>query len=101
MSKLHDELIAEVGTSENVDDNVHSLMNTIADRIDECRGNRVKLSDLSTILREDPKGISVAVQKVTPVPVIKADQEAADRQAKIDADRKAGANTQPRTFQPA
>jgi len=115
MSKLHDELISEVGTSENVDDNMHSLMHTIADRIDACHGNRVKLSDLATILREDPKGVSVAVQKVTPVPVSKVDKETSDRQAKTDkdaadkaaADKKAAdarqwqPNSQPNTLQAA
>ena len=86
MSKLHDDLIAEVGTSENVNDNVHALLNTIADRIDACHGNQVKLSDLATILREDPQAVSVAVQKVTPVPVSRVDQETADRQAQTDKD---------------
>lgn len=97
MSKLHDEFIAEIGSGENVEDNVHSLMNSIADRIDACAGNRVKLSDLSTVLREDPKAVSVAVQKVVVLKPTKiesdqaaADQETADRAAaeKAAADKK-------------
>lgn len=71
MSKLHDELIGEIGPWESVDENVHSLMNAIADRIDACNGNRVRLSDLSTILREDPAAVSAAVQKLAPPPVVK------------------------------
>lgn len=81
MTKLHDDFLAEIGTSANVDDNVHSMLNAIADRIDACAGNRVKLSDLATILREDPKAVSVAVQKVTPVPPTKAEAEASEKAA--------------------
>lgn len=69
MSKLHDEFVAEIGTSESIDGNMHSLMEAIAARIDACKGNRVKLSDLATVLREDPKAVSTAVQKVFVVPV--------------------------------
>ena len=71
MSKLHDELLSEIGPWENVDDNVESLMNAIADRIDACNGNRVKLSDLATILREDPKKVSGAVQTLARPVVVK------------------------------
>lgn len=67
MSKLHDELIGEIGPWENVEDNMTSLLGSIADRIDACNGNRVKLSDLSTILREDPQAVSAAVQKLAPI----------------------------------
>lgn len=102
MSKLHDEFIAGIGTSASVDDNVHAMLNSIADRIDECGGNRVKLSDLATILRENPQAVSVAIQKVTPVPVTKAEAEAAERAAsdKKAADDKAG-TAQPVQLQPA
>lgn len=87
MSKLHDEFVAEIGRSESIDDNMHSLLESIADRIDACKGNRVKLSDLATILREDPKAVSSAVQKVVtvpaePEPVIRTAEEA--RQDEID-----------------
>lgn len=88
MTKLHDDFVAEIGTSANVDDNVHSMLNTIADRIDACGGNRVKLSDLTTILREDPKAVSVAVQKVTPVPATKAEKAEAEAADKAAADKK-------------
>lgn len=99
MSKLHDEFVAEIGTSESVDDNVHSMMHAIADRIDACKANRVKLSDLATILREDPVAVSAAVQKVVefkPTPA----QIAADKAAAAEAERKHQANTQPAHTQP-
>lgn len=73
-SKLHDDLMAEVGPWENVEENVTSLMNAIADRIDACNGNRVKLSDLSTVLRENPKAVSETVLKLAPVHVAPAPQ---------------------------
>lgn len=61
MSKLHDDLINEVEPHENADDAVNALMLGIADRIEGCHGNHVKLSDLCTILREDPVKVSKAV----------------------------------------
>lgn len=70
MSKLHDEFVADIGRSESVDDNVHSLLESIADRIDACNGNRVKLSDLATVLREDHLAVSSAVQTVVTPPVV-------------------------------
>lgn len=67
MSKLHDDLINEVEPCENYEEAINSLMLGIADRIEGCHGNRVKLSDLATILREDPKKVSDAVLANTPV----------------------------------
>lgn len=67
MSKLHDDLINEVESSESVSEGVDSLMRAIADRIEGCNGNRVKLSDLCTILREDPTKVSDALVANTDV----------------------------------
>jgi hypothetical protein len=86
MSKLHDEFVGEIGRSESIDDNVHSLMESIADRIDACKGNKVRLSDLSTVLREDPKAVSVAVQKVVVVKPTKIETDKAEAD-KVTADR--------------
>jgi hypothetical protein len=61
MSKLHDDLINEVESSESVAEGIDSLMRAIADRIEGCNGNHVKLSDLCTILREDTAKVSDAV----------------------------------------
>jgi hypothetical protein len=66
MSKLHDDLINEVEPHENAEDSVNSLLLGIADRIEACHGNAVKLSDLATILREDPPKVSKAVLANTP-----------------------------------
>lgn len=65
MSKLHDDLINEVVASESVAEGVDSLLRGIADRIEGCNGNRVKLSDLCTILREDPAKVSDALVENT------------------------------------
>jgi hypothetical protein len=67
MSKLHDDLINEVESRESVAEGVDSLMRAIADRIEGCNGNRVKLSDLCTILREDPAKVSDALVANTDV----------------------------------
>lgn len=67
MSKLHDDLINEVEANENVEEGIDSLLKGIADRIEGCNGNKVKLSDLCTILREDTTKVSDAVLANTPV----------------------------------
>lgn len=67
MSKLHDDLINEVESSESVSEGVDSLMRAIADRIEGCNGNQVKLSDLCTILREDTNKVSDAIVANTDV----------------------------------
>jgi hypothetical protein len=67
MSKLHDDLINEVESSESVAEGVDSLMRAIADRIEGCNGNQVKLSDLCTILREDTAKVSDALVANTDV----------------------------------
>jgi hypothetical protein len=66
MSKLHDDLINEVEPHETAEDSVNGLLLGIADRIEACHGNVVKLSDLTTILREDPAKLSKAVLANTP-----------------------------------
>jgi len=67
MSKLHDDLINEVESSQSVAEGVDSLMRAIADRIEGCNGNKVKLSDLATILREDTNKVSDALVANTDV----------------------------------
>ena len=90
MSKLHDEFVAEIGQSESIDDNVHSLLESIADRIDACKGNKVKLSDLSTILREDHQAVASAVQDVVVLPVRDepAVQVAEERPAEVNRNQR-------------
>lgn len=66
MSKLHDDLIREVEPHGSPEESVTSLLLGIADRIEGCNGNAVKLSDLVTILREDPGKVSNAVLANTP-----------------------------------
>jgi hypothetical protein len=68
MSKLHDDLINEVEPGENYEESVSALMLGIADRIEGCNGNRVKLSDLCAILREDPEKVAKAVVANTGLP---------------------------------
>jgi hypothetical protein len=66
MSKLHDDLINEVEPADTPEDSVHALMMGIADRIEGCYGNPVKLSDLCAILREDTAKVGRAVINNTP-----------------------------------
>jgi hypothetical protein len=66
MSRLHDELVAEVEPHENVQDAIKALSNAIADRIEACHGNPVRLTDLKSILREDPAKVARAVTANTP-----------------------------------
>lgn len=78
MSKLHDDLINEVEPCENYHEAIDSLMLGIADRIEGCNGNKVKLSDLCTILREDTKKVSDAVLANTDLPAAKTRTTAYD-----------------------
>lgn len=71
MSKLHDDLLNEVEPHESADESVKALLLGIADRIEGCNGNAVKLSDLATILREDPEKVSQAVLANTPAAMVK------------------------------
>lgn len=64
--KLHDDLINEVEPHETIDDAVKALLLGIADRIEACHGNAVRLSDLVSVLREDPAKIGKAVAANTP-----------------------------------
>lgn len=66
MSKLLDDLINEVEPTENAEEAVASLMVGIANRIEACNGDKVRLSDLKTVLREDPTRVSKAVLANTP-----------------------------------
>jgi hypothetical protein len=61
MSKLHDDLVNEVEPADTPEDAVHALMMGIADRIEGCYGNAVKLSDLCAVLREDTQKMGRAV----------------------------------------
>jgi hypothetical protein len=101
MSKLHDDLINEVEPHENAEESVKFLMLGITDRIEACHGNAVKLSDLCSILREDPKKVSDAVLANTGLPQAKTRSTAYDapspafekpregvRQGMVDADDK-------------
>jgi hypothetical protein len=66
MSKLHDDLIAEIEPNENVQESIDAAFRAIADRIEGCHGNPVKLSDLCSILREDTTKVANAVVANTP-----------------------------------
>jgi hypothetical protein len=66
MSKLHDDLINEIEPSATVPESIDSAFRAIADRIEGCRGDRVKLSDLCSILREDTTAVANAVVANTP-----------------------------------
>jgi hypothetical protein len=65
-SKLHDDLVNEVEPLESPEASVAGLMHAIADRIEGCHGNVVKLSDLATVLRENPEAVGKAVLANTP-----------------------------------
>lgn len=65
-SKLHDDLVNEVEPHESPEESVNALLLGIADRIEGCHGNTVKLSDLCTILRENPGAVTDAVLANTP-----------------------------------
>jgi hypothetical protein len=66
MSKLHDDLINEIEPSATVQESVDSAFRAIADRIEGCNGDRVKLSDLCSILREDTTKVANAMVANTP-----------------------------------
>lgn len=59
-NKLYDDICTEVshGTPE---ERVALLLAGIAQRIEDCRTNPVKLSDLTSILRENPGKLTNAV----------------------------------------
>ena len=61
MSKLHNDLINEVDSHESVHASVVAFCNAVADRIDASKGNRVRLSDLMSILRENPEALADAI----------------------------------------
>jgi len=65
MSKLHNDLINEVDSHENVRDAIEAFCNGIADRIEASNGNRVRLTDLVSILREDPAALADAIMNNT------------------------------------
>jgi hypothetical protein len=65
-SKLHDDLINEIEPMETPEESATALMLGIADRIEGCNGNKVKLSDLATVLRENPNAIGKALVANTP-----------------------------------
>lgn len=65
-SKLHDDLVNEVEPLETPEESIKSLMLAVADRIEGCNGNLVKLSDLATVLRENPEAVGKAVLANTP-----------------------------------
>lgn len=66
MSKLHDDLINEIEPSGTVQDGVNSAFHAIANRIEACNGDRVRLSDLCSILREDTVKVADAIVANTP-----------------------------------
>jgi len=65
MSKLHNDLINEIDPHENVRDSIAAFCNGIADRIESTNGNRVRLTDLVSILREDPDALADAIMNNT------------------------------------
>lgn len=65
-SKLHDDLVNEIESLESPEDSVKALIGALADRIESCADNKVKLTDLKTVLREDPDAIAKAVLANTP-----------------------------------
>lgn len=65
-SKLHDDFVNEIESLDDVETSVAALVNALADRIEASHGNPVKLTDLKTVLREDPGKIAKAVLANTP-----------------------------------
>jgi hypothetical protein len=65
-SKLHDDLVNEVEPLDSPEGSVAALMLAIANRIEGCAGSKVKLSDLATVLRENPEAVGKAVLANTP-----------------------------------
>lgn len=65
-SKLHDDLVNEIEALESPEDSVKALIGALADRIESAADNRVKLTDLKTVLRENPDAIAAAVLANTP-----------------------------------
>jgi hypothetical protein len=65
MSKLLNDLINEIDPHETVHDSIVAFANAVADRIDASHGNRVRLTDLQSILREDPGALADAVMNNT------------------------------------
>jgi hypothetical protein len=66
-SKLHDDLVNEIEPQNNADDSIKALCLAIADRIEACHGSAVKLTDLATVLRENPEAVGAAALANTPV----------------------------------
>jgi hypothetical protein len=70
-SKLHDDLVNQIEALESPEDSVKALIGALADRIEAAADNRVKLTDLKTVLRENPDAIASAVLANTPAAKIK------------------------------
>lgn len=70
-SKLHDDLVNEIEALESPEDSVKALIGALADRIESAADNRVKLTDLKTVLRENPDAIASAVLANTPAAKVK------------------------------
>lgn len=65
-SKLHDDLVNQVEPLEDVKGSIAALVDAVADRLEACGGDPVKLTDLKTVLREDPEKVADAVLANTP-----------------------------------
>lgn len=65
-SKLHDDFVNEFESLEDTKASVTAMLHALADRIEVSKGNVVKLTDLKTILREDPDKVAKAVLANTP-----------------------------------
>ena len=70
-SKLHDDLVNQIEALESPEDSVKALIGALADRIEAAADNKVKLTDLKTVLREDPDKIAAAVLANTPAAKMK------------------------------
>jgi hypothetical protein len=70
-SKLHDDLVNEIEALESPEESVKALIGALADRIESAADNKVKLTDLKTVLRENPNAIASAVLANTPAVKVK------------------------------
>lgn len=89
-SKLHDDLVNEVEPHESAEESIKWLCLGIADRIEGCHGSVVKLSDLATVLRENPDAVGSAVLANTPAAKVKTRSTSYDAPSDVFAKPREG-----------
>ena len=66
-SKLHEDLIYDCSHHASASEAISLLLNGVADRLEACKLNPVKVSDLISILREDTTKLSSTLLRTRPM----------------------------------